>query len=234
MTPQQHSYYRNILVILDKVFLTQSDAIKQAATLFAECVKKNGIIQAFGSGHSFAAAVELAGRAGGLVNTRAIDQFYGPMGWFDSLAGSGDTLAELLDLRANDCFVIISNSGTKPLNVELARKIKEKGIKLIVITQSRSTIATAAGCINDYADVIVENGCSVGDSTVNLDDGNIMTGPASSLSAAFIINNIVVRCIEMLLDQNITPPVMRSINIPGGKEYNEALLNHYRERILKV
>ena len=84
MSPHQQQYYQHVLATLNQVFLTQSAEVEQAATLFAECVKANGIIHGFGSGHSFAAAVELAGRAGGLVNTKAIDQFYGPTGWFDS------------------------------------------------------------------------------------------------------------------------------------------------------
>ena len=197
MSPHQQQYYQHVLATLNQVFLTQSAEVEQAAALFAECVKANGIIHGFGSGHSFAAAVELAGRAGGLVNTKAIDQFYGPTGWFDSLKGIGDIFSGLLDLRESDCFVIISNSGTKPLHVELARKVKERGLKLVVITR--------------YAG-----------------------GPVSSLSAAFIINNVVIRCIEMLLEQGIAPPVMRSINLPGGKEYNDMLMSQYKERVFTL
>lgn len=65
MSPHQQQYYQHVLATLNQVFLTQSAEVEQAAALFAECVKANGIIHGFGSGHSFAAAVELAGRAGG-------------------------------------------------------------------------------------------------------------------------------------------------------------------------
>lgn len=234
MSPHQQQYYQHVLATLDQVFLTQSAEVEQAAALFAECVKANGIIHGFGSGHSFAAAVELAGRAGGLVNTKAIDQFYGPTGWFDSLKGIGDIFSGLLDLREADCFVIISNSGTKPLHVELARKVKEMGLKLVVITRYSGESASTSESICDYADVILDNGCPAGDCMLSMDNGNIMTGPVSSLSAAFIINNIVIRCIEMLLEQGIAPPVMRSINLAGGKEYNDALMSQYKERVFTL
>ena len=56
----------------------------------------------------------------------------------------------------------------------------------------------------------------------------------TSLSAAFIINNVVIRCIEMLLEQGIAPPVMRSINLPGGKEYNDMLMSQYKERVFTL
>ncbi|MBA7842898.1 sugar isomerase domain-containing protein [Klebsiella sp. RHBSTW-00484] len=231
MSPHQQQYYQHVLTTLDSVLLTQNAEIEQAAALFAECVKANGIIHGFGSGHSFAAAVELAGRAGGLVNTKAIDQFYGPTGWFDSLKGIGDVFAGLLDLREADCFVMISNSGTKPLHVELAQKIKQQNLKLIVITRHSAESEATTESIRDYADVILDNGCPAGDCTLDLDNGKIMTGPVSSLSAAFIINNVVIRCIELLLEQGIEPPVMRSINLPGGKEYNDALMKQYKERV---
>jgi uncharacterized phosphosugar-binding protein len=232
MSPHQQQYYQHVLSTLGQVFQTQSAEVEQAAALFAECVKANGVIHGFGSGHSFAAAVELAGRAGGLVNTKAIDQFYGPTGWFDSLKGIGNIFSGLLDLRESDCFVIISNSGTKPLHVELARKVKEMGLTLVIITGG-GAISTRDS-IRDYADVILDNGCPAGDCTLSMDNGNIMTGPVSSLSAAFIINNIVIRCIEILLEQGIEPPVMRSINLPGGKEYNDALMSQYKERVFTL
>jgi uncharacterized phosphosugar-binding protein len=231
MSPHQQQYYQYVLSTLGQVFQTQSAEVEQAAALFAECVKANGVIHGFGSGHSFAAAVELAGRAGGLVNTKAIDQFYGPTGWFDSLKGIGNIFSGLLDLRESDCFVIISNSGTKPLHVELARKVKEMGLTLVIITGGATSTRDS---IRDYADVILDNGCPAGDCTLSMDNGNIMTGPVSSLSAAFIINNIVIRCIEMLLEQGIEPPVMRSINLPGGKEYNDALMSQYKERVFTL
>lgn len=234
MSPHQQQYYQHVLATLDQVFQTQSTAIEEAAALFARCVKANGIIHGFGSGHSFAAAVELAGRAGGLVNTKAIDQFYGPTGWFDSLKGIGDVFSGLLDLRESDCFVIISNSGTKPLHVELARKVKEQGLKLVVITSNNGESPSTRESIRDFADVVLDNACPAGDCTLSMNNDNIMTGPVSSLSAAFIINNVVIRCIEILLEQGIAPPVMRSINLPGGKEYNDSLMRQYKERVFTL
>src|ERR1041384_6858140 len=46
--------------------------IQQAADLFATSLRANGVIQAFGSGHSEALAMEIAGRAGGLIATNRI------------------------------------------------------------------------------------------------------------------------------------------------------------------
>ena len=51
MSPHQQQYYQHVLATLNQVFLTQSAEVEQAAALFAECVKANGIIHGFGSGH---------------------------------------------------------------------------------------------------------------------------------------------------------------------------------------
>lgn len=237
MSDNQKKYYESVISTLESVYLTQKYTIAKAAEIFAQCVRYKGVIYGFGSGHSFAAAVELAGRAGGLVNTRAIEQFYGHMGWLDSVDGTGDVFANLLDIRPNDCFVMVSNSGTKPLHIELAKNIKAKGNSLVVISSGVSSIgpvdASLAG-INGIADVVINNNSPKGDCTVNIDNGKIMTGPVSSITNAYIINSIVINCIDILLQEGVEPPVMRSINQPGGKEYNQTLLTEYRDRIFTI
>ncbi|WP_240829922.1 SIS domain-containing protein, partial [Listeria monocytogenes] len=40
--------------------------------LVADSIMNDGIIQAFGSGHSYAAAIEVCGRAGGLIPSKVI------------------------------------------------------------------------------------------------------------------------------------------------------------------
>lgn len=51
---------------------TQAESIHQAAKLVADSIMNDGIIQAFGSGHSYAAAIEVCGRAGGLIPSKVI------------------------------------------------------------------------------------------------------------------------------------------------------------------
>src|SRR4051794_13253217 len=46
--------------------------IAEAAELIAEAVREDGVVHAFGCGHSEALAMEIAGRAGGLIGTNKI------------------------------------------------------------------------------------------------------------------------------------------------------------------
>ena len=50
----------------------QAGAVAAAADLVVEGLRAGGVVQAFGTGHSQALAMELTGRAGGLVPTNMI------------------------------------------------------------------------------------------------------------------------------------------------------------------
>src|SRR5438105_534139 len=66
-------FWQEAFKVLERVRQTQTEAIRRAASICAECIERNGIIQVYGTGHSRALAMELAGRAGGLVPVNRID-----------------------------------------------------------------------------------------------------------------------------------------------------------------
>src|SRR2546421_7068401 len=66
-------FWQEAFKVLERILQTQAHAIREAALLFTDCIEKNGIIQVYGTGHSRALAMELAGRAGGLVPVNRID-----------------------------------------------------------------------------------------------------------------------------------------------------------------
>ena len=63
----RNKYYVLIEELLKELEESQAENITKAAELIAESVMSGGIIQAFGSGHSMAGAIEICGRAGGLA-----------------------------------------------------------------------------------------------------------------------------------------------------------------------
>jgi uncharacterized phosphosugar-binding protein len=58
------TYATQILRLLGELTVSSLPAVEAAADLFAECVRADGVIHAFGTGHSQATALEIAGRAG--------------------------------------------------------------------------------------------------------------------------------------------------------------------------
>lgn len=236
---QLEKFKSNIFSVIEKIDETQFEEIERAAEIFKSTVKNKGIIYAIGTGHSFAGAIEFAGRAGGFVNTRALDNFYGHSGWFENIEGVGDVFSSLLDLQPHDAFVIISNSGNKSLQVELAQKIKQLGIKIIAVVNkgdaNNATPKHSSGLkLADLADVVIDNCCFSGDCSIEIPASEVKVGPTSSIAVAYIANCISIRATELIIDAGISLPILKSINQPGGKEYNLSLLDEYKSRVFTI
>ena len=69
---ERNRYFETIEDLLHRLEITQKENIHQAAELIANSIMAGGILQSFGSGHSYAAAIEVAGRAGGLFAAKVI------------------------------------------------------------------------------------------------------------------------------------------------------------------
>ncbi len=104
--------------LIGKIQETQEDNILAAARCIADTFERGGIIQAFGSGHSYAGAIELCNRAGGYVPSKVIRDPAG--GNYESIQGVGELLMKKVEILKEDVVFIISNSGRNPLPIEIA------------------------------------------------------------------------------------------------------------------
>src|SRR5438105_5704456 len=138
-------YWQEAFKVLERVLQTQADAIRRAALLFADCLEKDGVIQAYGTGHSRAFAMELAGRAGGLVPVNRIDleDLALRANWslervrspeIERDLEAGQTILSCYRIEPQDVFIIASNSGVNVAIVEVALKAKQHGHMLVAVT----------------------------------------------------------------------------------------------------
>jgi uncharacterized phosphosugar-binding protein len=211
-----------------------------------------GIIQVFGTGHSRSFAMEIAGRAGGLVpaNKIAITDlvFLGgvsPTEVLDPHLERDESLAgrilALHDIDPADVFVICSNSGGNGSTVELARRVKEHGHPLIAVTSMdhtrRITSRHSSGQrLFEVADVVIDNGGRFGDAVLELppgpdgaEQGAILA--TSTVTSALIAQMLVTEVCGLLIEAGHEVPVLISANIPGGDTRNDALRARYSARI---
>jgi uncharacterized phosphosugar-binding protein len=238
-----------LLRLLGLVAEASKPSVSEAARLFADCVRADGVIQAFGTGHSQGTALEVAGRAGGLIPTSRIAlsdlvQFGGedPSVLADPmLERRGDVAARLYELAApqpQDLFVIASSSGVNPSVVEMAHVVKQRGHALVAITsvEHSTRVPTrheSGKRLCDLADVTLDNGAPFGDTLIELPDGT-SAGAVSSLTAGLLVQMVTAETVRLLLDAGVTPPVYVSNNVPGGHERNLALEAHYEGRIRRT
>jgi uncharacterized phosphosugar-binding protein len=244
------SYVHTLTPILAAVTEQIGGPIQQAADLMTESLRADGVIQAFGSGHSEALAMEIAGRAGGLIATNriALRDLVLLGGEPRELLRSAELerdpkysrkLYELSAARPGDLFVIASNSGVNGSIVELASVVKEKGHPLIAITSLQHTGGMdsrhpSGKKLIDFADVVLDNHAPYGDSVLDLPDDGGKVCAVSSITAALIAQMLVAEVLRRMTDAGETPPVYLSANIPGGDEHNHALEAKYAGRIRRT
>jgi uncharacterized phosphosugar-binding protein len=238
-------YLAVVTETIERVATGQRDGVLRAADLIVAALRADGVIHAFGTGHSEALAMEIAGRAGGLVPTNRIALrdvvLYG--GESPSILGPtlerDPTLArrlyDLAPVRQHDVFVVASNSGVNGMIVEFALLVKERGHGLIGITSLEHTSRVdsrhpSGRRLADIADVVLDNGAPYGDATLPLPGGGAV-GAVSSITAALLAQQITVEVVARLLAASETPPVYLSANVPEGDAHNRELEARFAGRI---
>ncbi|MFC7244415.1 sugar isomerase domain-containing protein [Catellatospora aurea] len=239
------TYLEAITELVGKVGTEQAGNVQRAADLITDSLNAGGVVQAFGSGHSEALAMEIAGRAGGLVPTNRIalrdivlwggepvevleDQL------LERRTEVAHRLYELAPIEPADVFVLASNSGINGVVVELALLIKERGHGLIAVTSLEHTARSeprhpSGRRLSEIADVVLDNGAPYGD--VILEN---QSGAVSSVTAAVLAQMVVTEVVRRLSEAGQTPPIYLSANIAGGYEHNQQLEARYAGRIRRI
>ena len=224
----------------------RAGGLDAAIGLLADALSNGGVLQAFGTGHSQAFAMEIAGRAGGLIPThslalrdlvllgkRPLDVLHG--GTLERDDSVVDDLWSLYDFQPADVFLIASNSGVNGSIVGLALKAKAEGHAVIAVTSLAHTNAvtpkhSSGKRLSEVADVVIDNLAPYGDTTLEL-SGGLGVGAVSSITAAFIAQLLTIGAAERVQAAGEVPPLFISANIPEGDAHNRALQDLYGDRI---
>lgn len=239
------AYAEKVRPILDTV-AGQTEALDRAADLIAIALRDDGVVQAFGAGHSEVVAMELTGRAGGLVpvNRLAIRDvvIHGDV----PLSALADPKLErdpsiahqiyaLAAPRPSDVFVVASQSGIHGSVVELALLVKERGHSLIAVTSVEHTTRVAASHpsgrrLAEIADVVLDNGAPYGDALLPLSSGGLVCA-ASTVTNALLAQLLTAEIVRRFQAVGEVPPVYLSASVPGGDAHNHTLESRYAGRL---
>jgi uncharacterized phosphosugar-binding protein len=231
---------------IDRIEAEQGPAIDRAADLIAASLRKDGVLQVFGTGHSEALAMELAGRAGGLIPTNKLalrDLIIlggeDPSLLADPKSERDPELArrvwDLAPIGPADVLVIASQSGGNGSTVEMALLASEKGHPLIAITSrehsERITSRHPSGKrLFELADVVIDNAAPYGDAVLDLPGGGKVCS-VSSVGNAVIAQLIVAGVTARLIASDVEPPIYLSANIAEGDAHNDIWEARYEGRI---
>lgn len=218
-----------------------------AIELLATAIAQGGVIHAFGTGHSEAFAMEVAGRAGGLIPTNRIalrDAVLFGEHSLDELGGTpplerdpriAEDLFATVNRQEHDVFVIASNSGVNGSVVGMALLAKEHGHPVVAVTSLLHTAAVepkhpSGKRLADVADVVLDNLAPYGDATLP-PVGGVAVGAVSSLTSAYLAQLLTIGTAARLAEQAAEVPLYVSANVPGGDEHNAELEARYAGRI---
>ncbi len=232
-----------ILSLLDKLYDTQKDVIEETAQLMAKCMENDGVVHVFGSGHSVGLAIDISLREGSLVPVHIIqssdavvlgdftlEEFTDKVNVFERRPGVAQYFYNLYDIRKNDIFFVISNSGINGVGIDFASLARENGHKVIVITSMIHTLAEASRHpsgkkLYQLGDIVIDNCGPHGDALLPTN------GIEKVCSVSSICNNVIaqmcaIRSIEIMKQDGYEPPVLN-----GNKEHDDALREKYKGRV---
>lgn len=236
-------YIENIKNIITAIEEKTAPHIEEASLLFSTALMENRRIFLFGTGHSHMLCEELFYRAGGLLNVQPIlvenlmlhiDASKSSM--MEREEGLAESIYEEYNVKEKDVMVIISNSGRNGVVVDMALLCKERGVKVIALTNLEHTNAGASRHksgkrLCEIADVVLDNCGCVGDACIEIDglDGKICA--TSTVAGAMILNSVVARSVELCAEKGFYPEHFCSANVDGGDEINNLLIEKYKKEI---
>ena len=146
-----------------------------------------------------------------------------------------DILLEKYPIKAGDVLISASNSGRNAVPVLLAKAARERGAYVIALTSmTHSGAVSSRNSLNlrlfETADLVLDNGGVLGDASVEFADGS-MVGPTSTAVGAAILQAIVCRVKEISLEEGFDAEYYKSSNVDGGDEWNDKLIERYRDII---
>lgn len=223
---------------------TQSDAIRQAATLVADAISAGHCVFSFGASHSFMLTEELVYRTGGLMLINPIvphgmNLLVRPLtltSQLERLEGLGRVLLEGSPATAGDVLLIASTSGRNAVALDMALAARDRGVKTIGITSleySRGVTSrhSSGKRLFELVDLVIDNCAPKGDAAVSFEGFEQKSGPLSTVLGCAVVNALACEVVQQLLDRGVEPPVFVSANLDGADERNARLLEQYGDRI---
>ncbi len=125
-------------------------------------------------------------------------------------------------------YCLVSFYGNEPLIVELARRAKEKGQKVVAVV-NRKSYDKYGGKLLDYADLYLDMDADEPDLALDID--GVKTGQLSSTVCNVIAQMITAEVYNSFVSKGKEAPVLLSANIKGADIHNNSLTDPYGRRV---
>jgi len=248
-------WLNNARAVMNSIEESQLENIKKAATVMADSIEAGRWVHTFGCGHATIPVEEMYPRIGGFVGFHPIvelpltffTRITGEMGvhqflYLERAEGYGNAIMKSYNFDSRDTMWIFSHTGINNVNIDVALRAKELGMKLIVFGSSSESVGkkTRHSCgktIFDLADIVVDSCAPLVDASVPLKNHYDKVGPVSTMAFITLVWMTVTTVAEILAERGVKLYIHPSHNIPGDETAHERLdecLAKYKERVAGI
>jgi len=244
-------WLQNVRDVMDRIETTQGEAIRAAAELMAASIEQERWVHTFGCGHATLPVEEMYPRIGGFVGFHPMIEL--PLSFFTHITGEmgihqflflertegyGDQIMKSYAFDARDTMWIFSHSGVNPVNIDIALRAKELGMKLVVTGSAQAfadkqTRHSSGKKVFELADVLIDSCVPAIDATVDLKNHRDKVGPVSTMAFVTVVWMTITTVAEILADRGVKLYIHPSHNVPGDTTAHERLdeaLRMYKKR----
>jgi uncharacterized phosphosugar-binding protein len=237
-------------VVMARIEATQAGPIRRAAELMSDSIAAGRWVHTFGCGHATLPVEEMYPRIGGFVGFHPIIElplsFFthvtGEMGvhqfvFLERVEGYGREIMKAHAFDPRDTLWLFSHSGINAVNVDVALRARELGMKVVVAGSAAAFADTAARHssglkVFEVADVVIDTCAPAGDASVAVPGHRDRVAPVSTMAFVTIVWMTVSTVAEILAERGVKLFIHPSHNAPGddtaGRRLDEALAEYRR------
>src|SRR5690242_20119731 len=243
----------NARAVMSRIEDTQMENIQRAAEVMADSIEAGRWVHTFGCGHATIPVEEMYPRIGGFVGFHPIvelpltffTRITGEMGihqflFLERAQGYGDAIMKSYSFDPRDTMWIFSHTGINNVNIDVAMRAKEAGMKLIVTGSASEAGVTrhpSGKTLFELADVTIDTRVPAGDSAVPLKNHVDNVGPVSTMAFVAVVWMTITTVAEILAERGVKLYIHPSHNVPGdttARERLDSALDEYKRRIAGV
>ena len=241
----------NTRAVMNDIEATQLPAIRQAAELMANSIAAERWVHTFGCGHATIPVEEMYPRIGGFVGFHPMIElpltFFtrvtGEMGihqflFLERAEGYGRAIMKSYTFDARDTMWIFSHTGINNVNIDVALRAKELGMKVVATGSAAQAAASttrhpSGKKLFELADAVIDTRVPAGDSSVPLEGHRDNVGPVSTMAFVTVVWMTITTVAEILAARGEKLYIHPSHNVPGdttARDRLDAALVEYKRR----
>jgi len=245
----------NTRAVMNDIESTQLPNIRRAAELMADSIAVERWVHTFGCGHATIPVEEMYPRIGGFVGFHPIvelpltffTRITGEMGihqflFLERTPGYGTAIMKSYDFDPRDTMWIFSHTGINNVNIDVALRAKELGMKIVATGSSEQAQSSTPRHpselkLFDIADVVIDTRVPAGDSSVPVPGQQDNVGPVSTMAFVTVVWMTITTVAEILSERGVKLFIHPSHNVPGDTTAHDRLdaaLHEYKRRVAGV